>query len=69
VVVREYAAYTMEDAIIAAVRAERDGASALVCAPIVSPTIEKILSIPVATINPTSSIIRAIELAARKRSV
>jgi len=68
VVVREYAAYTMEDAIIAAVRAERDGASALVCAPIVSPTIEKILSIPVATINPTSSIIRAIELAARKRT-
>ena len=68
VVVREYAAATMEDAIIAAVRAERDGASALVCAPIVSPTVEKILSIPVATINPTSSIVRAIELAARKRS-
>lgn len=68
VVVREYAASTMEDAIIAAVRAERDGASALVCAPIVSPTVEKILSIPVATINPTSSIVRAIELAARKRS-
>jgi len=66
--VREYAASTMEDAIIAAVRAERDGASALVCAPIVSPTVEKILSIPVATINPTSSIVRAIELAARKRS-
>ena len=68
VVVREYAAATMEDAIIAAVRAERDGASALVCAPIVSPTVEKILSIPVATINPTNSIVRAIELAARKRS-
>lgn len=68
VVVREYAASTMEDAIIAAVRAERDGASALVCAPIVSPTVEKILNIPVATINPTNSIIRAIELAARKRA-
>ncbi len=68
VVVREYAASTMEDAIIAAVRAERDGASALVCAPIVSPTVEKILRIPVATINPTNSIVRAIELAARKRS-
>ena len=50
IIVREYSAMNMEDAIVAAVRAERDGAQALVCAPIVSYTIEKIVRIPVATI-------------------
>src|SRR5512136_1453200 len=63
---REYSATNIEEAIIAAVRAERDGAAALVCAPIVSPTVEKLLSIPVATIIPKDSVIRAIEVAARK---
>ncbi len=63
---REYSATTIEEAIIAAIRAERDGAAALVCAPIVSPTVEKILSIPVATIIPKGSVIEAIEVAARK---
>ncbi|MGV8127236.1 MAG: helix-turn-helix domain-containing protein [Methanothrix sp.] len=63
---REYSATNIEEAIIAAVRAERDGASALVCAPIVSPTVERLLSIPVATIIPKESVVRAIEVAARK---
>jgi predicted transcriptional regulator len=66
ITVREYSATNMEEAIIAAIRAERDGAKALVCAPIVSPTIEKVLRIPVATIMPKDSLIRAIELAAKK---
>lgn len=66
ITVREYSATNMEEAIIAAVRAERDGAKAIVCAPIVSPTIEKVLRIPVATIMPKDSLIRAIELAAKK---
>jgi predicted transcriptional regulator len=57
--IREYSATSMEEAIIAAVRAERDGAKAVVCAPIVSSTIEKVLRIPVTTIE-------AIELAAKK---
>jgi len=55
-----------EGAVVAAGRAERDGAAALVCAPIVSPTVEKLLSIPVATIIPRDSLVRAIEVAARK---
>jgi predicted transcriptional regulator len=63
---REYSATNIEEAIMAAIRAERDGAAALVCAPIVSPTVEKILSIPVATIIPQESVLRAIEVAARK---
>ena len=58
--VREYPVSTVEDAIIAAVRAERDGALGVVCAPIVAPTIEKILAIPVSRVIPTSSVMLAI---------
>lgn len=64
--IREYSATSIEEAIIAAVRAEREGAKALVCAPIVSPTVEKILKIPVATIMPKNSLVEAIELVAKK---
>jgi predicted transcriptional regulator len=64
--IREYSATSMEEAIIAAVRAERDGAKAVVCAPIVSSTIEKVLRIPVTTIMPKDGLIEAIELAAKK---
>jgi predicted transcriptional regulator len=66
ITIREYSATTMEEAIVAAIKAERDGATALVCAPIVSPTVEKVLTIPVATIMPRDSLIAAIELAAKK---
>ena len=58
---REYPVATVEDAIISAVMAERDGALAIVCAPIVAPTIERILSIPVSPVIPSSSIFAAIE--------
>ena len=61
VVLKEYPVATVEDAIIASVRAERDGALAIICAPIVAPTIEKIVSIPVSTVVPTNSVMRAVE--------
>ncbi len=64
--IREYSATSMEEAIVAAIKAERDGAKALVCAPIVSTTVEKVLRIPIATIMPKNSLIAAIELAAKK---
>jgi predicted transcriptional regulator len=64
--VREYPVHTMEDAIVAAVRAEREGAVAIVCAPILSSVIEQLVRIPVATIIPRESVQRAIEHAARK---
>ena len=64
--VREYPVHTMEDAIVAAVRAEREGAIAIVCAPIVSSVIEQIVRVPVATIIPKESVQAAIELAAKK---
>ncbi|MBN1454669.1 MAG: helix-turn-helix domain-containing protein [Methanomicrobia archaeon] len=66
--IKEYAVTGIEEAIISAIQAERDGAAALVCAPIVSSTIEKVVTIPVATIRPKSSITRALELMARKIS-
>ena len=64
--VKEYPANGMEDAIVAAVMAEKDGALAIVCAPIVAPTIQKILTIPVSIVIPRDSILRAIEVAAQK---
>ena len=64
VVVKEYPARTMEEAIISSVQAECDGALAIVCAPIVAPTIEQILSIPVSVIIPGNSLYRAIQKAA-----
>lgn len=69
ILLREYPATSMEEAIISAVRAERDGAMALVCAPIVSSTIEKIVRVPVATIMPVESLADAVELAAKKSFV
>ncbi|MDO5853403.1 MAG: helix-turn-helix domain-containing protein [Thermoplasmata archaeon] len=59
--IREYPVSTVEDAIIAAVRAERDGALGVVCAPIVAPTIEKILAIPVSRAIPSTSVVKAID--------
>jgi len=44
---REYAATSIEEVIIAAVRAQQEGARAIVCAPIVSTTVEKIAKVPV----------------------
>lgn len=61
VTLKEYPVATVEDAIIAAVRAERDGALAIICAPIVTPTVEKIVSIPVTAAIPSASIMRALE--------
>ncbi|MDY6958208.1 MAG: helix-turn-helix domain-containing protein [Halobacteriota archaeon] len=66
ITIKEYPATTIEDAIVASIRAERDGAFAVVCAPIVSPTLEKILHIPITTVVPKTSLEGAIELAVKK---
>lgn len=68
IAIKEYAVTGIEDAIVRAIQAERDGASALICAPIVSSTIEKVVTIPVATIRPKASITRALEFVAKKIS-
>lgn len=66
--IKEYAVTTVEETMIVAIQAEKEGASALVCAPIVSPTVEKIVNLPVTTIKPRASVSRAIEQAAKKIS-
>jgi len=66
VTIREYPAASMEESIVAAINAERDGAIAVVCAPIVCPTVEKILHIPITAVVPKSSLLDAIELTVKK---
>jgi len=61
VTIREYPISTVEDAIIAAVRAERDGALAIVCAPIIALTVKKILRIPVSPVMPLGSVLKALD--------
>lgn len=64
--VREYPANSFDEAIVSAVRAERDGAKAIVCAPILSPVLEKILNVPIVTIIPKSDLLDSIKIAAKK---
>jgi predicted transcriptional regulator len=67
--VREYPASTIEDAIVAAIRAEDEGARAVVCAPIVSSTVERVVHVPIVTIAPKESVLEAIRIGAKKASL
>ncbi len=62
ITIKEYTISTVEDAIIAAVRAERDGALAIVCAPIIALTVEKIIRIPVSPVMPLGSVLKALDV-------
>ncbi len=65
--IRGYSANSLEECIIAAARAEKDGASAIVCAPILASIVEKIVDIPVAMLRPDLSVVcEAITTVARK---
>ncbi len=64
--IKEYSATNIEEVFAQSIRAERDGASALVCAPIVSSIVEKVVTIPVVTIMPQKSIQIALKTAAKK---
>jgi len=66
IAIREYPANSIDEAIISSVEAEKDGAVAIVCAPIISNIVEKIVSVPVAIIRPRKSVERAVETAIRK---
>lgn len=55
--VRGYPAYTMEECIVSAVRAEKDGALGIVCAPILASIIERIVEIPVTIMKPQAETI------------
>jgi predicted transcriptional regulator len=50
--IKGYPAHTMEDCIIAAVKAEKEGAAGIICAPILAALIERIVDIPVVILKP-----------------
>jgi predicted transcriptional regulator len=65
--IRGYSANSLEECIIAAARAEKDGASGIVCAPILASIVEKIVDIPVAMLRPELSVVsEAITTVAKK---
>lgn len=51
VIIKEYPANNLEEAIICAIRAERERVQGLVCASIVATTVEKFVRIPIVTIK------------------
>ena len=53
--IKGYTANTMEDCIVAAVKAEKEGAAGIICAPILATLIERIVDIPVVIIKPDTS--------------
>ncbi|PKL59963.1 MAG: transcriptional regulator [Methanomicrobiales archaeon HGW-Methanomicrobiales-4] len=53
--VKGYTAHTMEDCIVAAVKAEKEGAAGIICAPILATLIERIVDIPVVLLKPDIS--------------
>ena len=66
---KEYAATSIEEVIVAAVRAQQEGAKAIVCAPIVSTTVEKIVKVPVSAcpvVQCRQPLLKAAETAASK---
>ncbi len=65
--IKGYSANSLEECIIAAVRAEKDGAAGIVCAPVLASIIEKIVDVPVAMLRPEISCVEeAIGVLCRK---
>ena len=62
-VIREYPASNVEEVLIQAVRAEKDGCLAIVCAPIIASTVEKMVDVPVIMMRPAAE---ALEEAVRR---
>jgi predicted transcriptional regulator len=50
--IKGYSANSLEECIVAAARAEKDGASGIVCAPILASIVEKIVDVPVGMMRP-----------------
>ena len=67
--IKGYTAHTLDECILCAVRAEKDGASGIICAPILTSLIEKLVDIPVVHVRPDGeSYITAIDFMARQLS-
>ncbi|KUG21024.1 MAG: helix-turn-helix domain-containing protein [Methanomicrobiaceae archaeon] len=67
--IKGYSANSIEECIVAAVWAEKEGALGIICAPILAPIVEKIVDLPVAIIKPRKrTLMEAIETIARRIS-
>lgn len=65
--IRGYPADSLDECIIAAVRADKEGALGIICAPILAAIVEKIVGCPVAIMKPQQkTIIEAIETIAKR---
>ncbi|MEM2914956.1 MAG: helix-turn-helix domain-containing protein [Candidatus Bathyarchaeia archaeon] len=65
--IRGYSANSVEDCIVSAALAEKEGASGIICAPILASVIEKIVDIPVAIMKPrVETLMDAIETVAKR---
>lgn len=51
IIVKEFPATTIEEEIIQGIRAEREGVNGLICGPIAATTLEKVVNIPVMSIQ------------------
>ncbi|MHC1589404.1 MAG: helix-turn-helix domain-containing protein [Candidatus Hecatellaceae archaeon] len=65
--VKEYPSSTIEECIASAVRAEKDGALGIICAPILASIVEKAVDVPIVIMKPGSDVLKkALEHLARK---
>ncbi|MGA2161730.1 MAG: helix-turn-helix domain-containing protein [Methanoregula sp.] len=53
--IQGYSAHSLDECIVAAARAEKDGASGIICAPILASIVEKIVDVPVGMLRPELS--------------
>jgi len=51
IVVKEYPANTIEEEIIQGIRAQQEGISGIICGPVAATTIEKVVEVPVVSLN------------------
>ena len=65
--VRGYTANSIDECIIAAVRAEKEGAAGIICAPVLASIVERVVDIPVAIMKPhPSAVLEAAGVIARR---
>lgn len=65
--IRGYTANSIEECIIAAVMAEKEGSAGIICAPVLASIVEKIVDVPVAIIKPkAATVLDALDVIARR---
>lgn len=65
--IRGYTANSIEECIIAAVMAEKEGAAGIICAPVLASMVEKVVDVPVAIMKPkAATVLDALDVVARR---